>query len=60
MRTTFKKIISIMLFIVMVLHILPAMAEGDGDTEVVAETLRTGYYYEGEVLRPAMVKVVRK
>lgn len=36
------------------------MAEGDGDTETVAETLRTGYYYEGEVLRPAMVKVVRK
>lgn len=36
------------------------MAEGDGDTEVVAETLRTGYYYEGEVLRPAMVKVTRK
>jgi molecular chaperone GrpE len=36
------------------------MAEGDGDTEVIAETLRTGYRYEGEVLRPAMVKVVRK
>jgi len=35
------------------------MAEGDGDKELVAETLRTGYYYEGEVLRPAMVKVVR-
>lgn len=31
MRTTFKKIISIMLLIVMVLHILPAMAEGDGE-----------------------------
>ena len=36
------------------------MADGDGDTETVAETLRTGYYYEGEVLRPAMVKVVRR
>ncbi len=30
--------------------------EGEGK-EVVAETLRGGYYYEGEVLRPAMVKV---
>ena len=36
------------------------MAEGDGEKEIVAETLRTGYYYDGEVLRPAMVKVVRK
>lgn len=35
------------------------MAEGDGETEVVSETLRPGYYYEGEVLRPAMVKVKR-
>ena len=33
------------------------MVEGDGDKEVVAETLQPGYYYEGEVLRPAMVKV---
>lgn len=33
------------------------MVEGDGEKEVVAETLRPGYYYEGEVLRPAMVKV---
>lgn len=33
------------------------MVEGDGATETVAETLRTGYYYNGEVLRPAMVKV---
>ena len=31
MRTTFKKIISIMFLIVMVLHILPAMAEGDAE-----------------------------
>lgn len=35
------------------------MVEGDGDREVVAETLRPGYYYESEVLRPAMVKVKR-
>lgn len=33
------------------------MVEGDGEREVIAETLRPGYYYEGEVLRPAMVKV---
>ncbi len=33
------------------------MVEGDGDKEVIAETLRPGYYYEEEVLRPAMVKV---
>lgn len=35
------------------------MAEGEGEKEVVAETLRAGYYYEGEVLREAMVKVKR-
>ena len=34
------------------------MTEGDGDIQVVSETLRPGYYYEGEVLRPAMVKVI--
>ena len=34
-----------------------AMVEGEGEKEVIAETLRPGYYYEGEVLRPAMVKV---
>lgn len=33
------------------------MVEGDGEKEVIAETLRPGYYYESEVLRPAMVKV---
>lgn len=35
------------------------MVEGDGEKEVIAETLRPGYYYENEVLRPAMVKVKR-
>ena len=35
------------------------MVEGDGDKEVIAETLRTGYLYDGEVLRAAMVKVKR-
>ena len=33
------------------------MVEGDGDNELVAETLRPGYLYEGNILRPAMVKV---
>lgn len=36
------------------------MVEGDGEKEIVAETLRPGYYYEGEVLRPAMVRVLKK
>lgn len=36
------------------------MVEGDGDNEVIAEPLRTGYYYEGEVLRPTMVKVSKQ
>ena len=36
------------------------MVEGEGEREVVAETLRPGYYYEREVLRPAMVKVQRE
>ncbi|MBR3386428.1 nucleotide exchange factor GrpE [Candidatus Saccharibacteria bacterium] len=33
------------------------MAEGDGEKEEIAEVLRPGYYYDGEVLRAAMVKV---
>lgn len=33
------------------------MVEGDGEKEVIAETLRPGYYYGGDVLRAAMVKV---
>ena len=33
------------------------MAEGEGEKEEISEVLRPGYYYEGEVLRPAMVKV---
>lgn len=35
------------------------MVDGDGEKEVISETLRTGYLYDGEVLRPAMVKVKR-
>ena len=34
--------------------------EGEGEKEVVGEVLREGYYYEGELLRPAMVKVRRE
>ena len=33
------------------------MEDSDGDKEVVAETLRAGYTYNGAVIRPAMVKV---
>ena len=36
------------------------MVDGDGEEEVIAETLRTGYYYEGQVLRPTMVKVSKQ
>ena len=31
--------------------------EGEGAREVILETLRPGYLYENEILRPAMVKV---
>lgn len=33
------------------------MVEGEGEKEVIEETLRPGYYYGGQVLRTAMVKV---
>lgn len=33
------------------------MVDGAGEKEIIEETLRPGYYYESEVLRPAMVKV---
>jgi molecular chaperone GrpE len=36
------------------------MVEGDGDKEVIAETLRAGYRYEGELIRPALVKVKKQ
>ena len=36
------------------------MVEGDGEKELIAETLRAGYRYEGELIRPAMVKVTRQ
>ena len=34
--------------------------EGDGEKQVIAEVLRPGYFYDEEVLRPAMVKVEMK
>ena len=39
------------------LHDAIMVEDGEGEKEVIAETLRPGYYYGGEVLRPAMVKV---
>ena len=40
-------------------HDAMMVLDGEGEKEVIAETLRSGYYYEWEVLRPAMVKVKR-
>lgn len=34
--------------------------EGEGETEIIAETLQAGYYYHGAVLRPALVKVKKQ
>ena len=36
------------------------MVDGDGEKELIAETLRAGYRYEGELIRPAIVKVTRQ
>lgn len=41
------------------LHDAVMVEDGEGNKEVISETLRPGYYYEQEVLRPAMVKVKR-
>ena len=41
------------------LHDAVMVEDEGGEKEVIAETLRPGYFYEGEVLRPAMVKVKR-
>ena len=38
-------------------HDAISMEEGEGEKEVISEILRDGYLYNGEVLRPAMVKV---
>jgi len=39
------------------LHDAISMDDGDGTREVISETLRPGYYYGKDVLRPAMVRV---
>lgn len=38
-------------------HEAVSVSDDAGDIEVIAETLRPGYLYEGNVIRPAMVKV---
>ena len=40
-------------------HEAIAMEESDGETEVVAEILQTGYQFGDTVIRPAKVKVTR-
>ena len=40
-------------------HEAVSVEDGDGEHEVVAETLRPGYLYDGAVIRAAMVKVKR-
>lgn len=42
------------------LHEAVAMEDSDGDTEVIAEVLQTGYIFGDFVLRPAMVRVTRR
>ncbi len=42
------------------LHNAVMMEDGEGTTEVVAETLQTGYKYDGAVIKPAMIKVTTK
>lgn len=41
------------------LHEAVTMEDGDGEREVIIETLRPGYLYNGQTLRAAMVKVGR-
>lgn len=40
-------------------HDAISIEDDDGDFEVISETLRPGYLYDGSVIRPAMVKVKR-
>lgn|SRR5574344_1563336 len=39
------------------IHDAISMEDGEGTKEVIAEELRPGYEYEGEVVRPALVRV---
>lgn len=38
-------------------HEAVSVEDEGGDLEIISETLRSGYIYDGEVVRPAMVKV---
>ncbi len=42
------------------IHEAVTMEESDGETEVVADVLQTGYKFGDTVIRPAMVKVTKK
>lgn len=42
------------------LHEAISVEDDEGETEVIAETLRPGYMYDGAVIRAAMVKVRHK
>lgn len=41
-------------------HEAVLMEDGDGELEVVAEVLQSGYQFGDTIIRPAMVKVTRK
>ena len=41
------------------LHEAVSMGDGDGDTEVIAAVLQTGYQFDDTIIRPAMVQVKR-
>ena len=40
-------------------HEAVSMGDGDGDTEVIAAVLQTGYQFDDTIIRPAMVQVER-
>lgn len=42
------------------LHHAVQFDESEGEKEIIAEVLQNGYIYQGQVLRPAMVRVTRK
>ncbi|MCL1876900.1 nucleotide exchange factor GrpE [Candidatus Saccharibacteria bacterium] len=42
------------------LHHAVQFDEQSGEREIIAEILQNGYIYQGQILRPAMVKVTRK
>lgn len=42
------------------LHEAVGLEDGDGEKEVIAEEMRSGYTLDGIVIRPAMVRVAKK